>query len=122
MSEKTIKIIYWITTGILSLLMLGSGVGYFFNYSKISGIVQEMGFPLWIIYPLGIAKILGVVAIVTRLSPSLKEWAYAGFTFNLLLASAAHYNVADGEHMGPLIPFTLLMISYFTQKRVFPNA
>lgn len=122
MSEKTLKIIYWISTGILSLLMLGSGFGYFFNYSKISAIVETVDFPAWIIYPLGVAKILGVIAIVTRLSPTLKEWAYAGFTFNLLMASAAHYFVADGDHIGPLIPFAILMVSYFTQKRVFAHA
>jgi hypothetical protein len=52
-----------------------------------------MGFPAWMIVPLGIAKLLGVIAIVTRLSSTLKEYAYAGFLFDFLMAIGAHMGV-----------------------------
>lgn len=56
-----------------------------------------LGFPTYLIYWMAAAKILGLVAIWTNFSPTLKELAYAGFTFNCLLAISAHINVNDGE-------------------------
>jgi len=55
---------------------------YFFNYDEISLVVAGLGFPTWIIYPLGVAKILGVTVLLTKFKSSLTEWAYAGILFN----------------------------------------
>ena len=71
------------------------------------------------IYPLAIAKILGVVAILTKRSHVLKEWAYAGFFFDFLLAFGAHIAISDGDHFPPLVATILLFASYFLEKKVF---
>lgn len=75
---KTNKVIYWISTGLLSLLMLMSGGMYIFNNEMAREAITNLGYPAYVIYPLAIAKILGVVAILTRKSKVLLEWAYAG--------------------------------------------
>lgn len=84
--------------------------------------VQEMflvfGYPTHLIYPLALAKILGIIAIASRFSPTLKEWAYAGFFFEIILAFLAHY-FSDGAIEAPIIAMVLLMSSYFLQKKAF---
>ena len=49
----------------------------------------QLGYPAYLIYPFATAKLLGLVAIWTKKSETLKEWAYAGFTFDFLLAISA---------------------------------
>lgn len=73
------KIIFWIVTGLLCLMMLGSAGMYIVNHESVRMIFESLHYPAYIIYPLAIAKILGVIAIVSNYSRSLKEWAYAGF-------------------------------------------
>lgn len=118
MGNKAIKLTYYISTGLLSLLALMSAGMYFFNNDEVSATFALLGFPTFIIYPLAIAKILGVVAIWVRKYKALKEWAYAGFFFDFLLAIGAHLSVSDGDQGGAIIALILLAISYFTQKKL----
>lgn len=121
MTTKTWKIIFWVSTGLISLMMLASGSMYFLNYENISDIFNNLGFPTWIIYPLAVAKILGVIAILTRKSKMLAEWAYAGFFFDFLLAFGAHVAVDDGEFLGAVVAMILLIISYISRKKAQTN-
>jgi DoxX-like family len=116
---KTNKIIYWIATGLLCLMMLGSAGMYIFNHQAVSGIFKTLGFPGYIVYPLAFAKILGVIAILSKQSKTLKEWAYAGFFFDFLLALSAHLNVGDGEFIPATVAIILLFVSYFLDKKLF---
>ena len=54
---KTTKIIYWIATALLCLLMLASAGMYIFNHAEVAKIFISLGYPTYIIYPLAIAKI-----------------------------------------------------------------
>ncbi len=83
---KTTKIIYWVTTGLLSTLFIMGALMYLFNYSRAEGFFVNLGFPTWIIYPLAILKILGAFSILSKKSLFLKELAYAGFLFDATLA------------------------------------
>lgn len=116
---KTQKIIYWIATGLLCLLMLASAGMYIFNNAEVAKIFTSLGYPHHVIYPLAIAKILGVVAILTKKSKTLKEWAYAGFFFDFVLALMAHINANDGGFITPLVALILLSVSYFFDKKIF---
>ena len=114
------KILFWVSTSMLTLIMLFSVYNYFFNHKAIVDFFVNMGYPTYLIYPLAGAKILGLIAVWSNFSKWLKEWAYAGFFFNTLLAFFAHYMVNDGEHMGAVIAFIVVLISYFTGKEVRP--
>jgi len=83
----------------------------------ISGYFEALGYPTYLIYPLAIAKLLGVVAIVTNLSKSVKEWAYAGFFFDMVLALTAHIKAEDGGYLFALVGLIALVFSYFFWKR-----
>ena len=115
---KIQKIIYWIATVLLTLLVLFSAGNYFFNHAEIVKAFTALGFPTYIIYPLATLKILGLIVILGNLGGSLKEWAYAGFFFNFVLAFFAHLMVGDGEQFGALMALVLLLTSYFLGKKV----
>lgn len=67
----------------------------------------------------GLAKILGAIPILMNRPLRLVEWAYAGFTFLLLGATASHTLAGDAAHAPvPLICFVLLMVSYFLRPQV----
>ena len=113
MSTKTNRVIYRASTGLLSVLMLMSVSMYFFSNAMISETFVALGYPAYIIYPLAIAKILGLIAIWSRLSNTLREWAYAGFFFDFVLAASAHLTVKDGDHIPAFAALVLLLVSYF---------
>ena len=119
MTTKTNKIIYWLATGLLSVMMLMSVGMYFFNHAEVSETFAKLGFPTYIIYPLAIAKLLGLVAIWTNKIKALKDWAYAGFFFNFILALSAHVMIKDGDHMGAIIALVLLLVSYWYSKKLY---
>lgn len=115
---KKNQIIYYVSTGLLSALMLMSAGMYVFNNEAIVKAFESFGYPTYIIYPLAFAKILGLVAIWFINNKSLKEWAYAGFFFDFVLAFFAHYMISDGEHIPALAAIVLLVISYIYSKKI----
>ncbi len=117
---KTQKILYWIATGLLSLMFLGSASMYFVKNADVTLVFESLGFPTWIIYPLAICKIAAVAVILSNKGGALKQWAYAGLFFNTTLAFFAHVMVGDGEQIGALIAMVLLLSSYFLGKKVRP--
>lgn len=112
------KKIYRISTGLFSLLLGASGLMYIIKYDVMSKAFSHLGFPVYIVYPLAAAKILGVITILFIKSETLKEWAYAGFFFNLVLAVSAHINAGDGGYPGAAVGLLLLTVSYFSGKRI----
>ncbi len=115
------KLLYWIPTILFSVLMAFSATMYFVMNEMVSETFVRLGFPSYIIYPLGIAKILGIIAIITKKSQILKEWAYAGFFFDLILAASAHFMIGDGEYFSPLVAIAIMSISYYYDKKLFPQ-
>lgn len=117
---KTQKILYWIATGLLSLMLLGSATMYFVKNADVILEFEKLGFPTWIIYPLAICKIAAIAVILSNKGGVLKQWAYAGLFFNFTLAFLAHFMIGDGEHYGALIALILLLASSFLGKKVRP--
>jgi|TARA_B110000240_G_C13463357_1_gene437715 hypothetical protein len=114
---KKNKIIYYIATGLLTLLMLFSAGMYFFNHEEVVGMFANFGYPTYIIYPLAVVKLSGLFAIWNPNFKSIKEWAYAGFFFDFVLAFFAHYMISDGDQGGALIGLILLAVSYIYSKK-----
>ncbi|MEM6865804.1 MAG: DoxX family protein [Bacteroidota bacterium] len=117
---KGIKIAYWASTVLLTAIMCFSAYNYFFNNVMIRGFFEAMGYPIYLIYPMAIAKILGLIAIWGNFSKWLKEWAYAGFFFNAILAFFAHVMISDGQQLGAFLAFIFVLTSYLTGKRIRP--
>ncbi len=92
---------------------------YIFNHEFVSETFSRLGYPTYLIYPLATAKVLGILAILTRKSKFLRELAYAGFFFNFILAISAHLYVNDGEFISATVALVLLICSYVFGKKVF---
>lgn len=120
MREKTIKIWYWIVTALFALFMLFSGISELIGTESGNAVIVGLGYPLYINTILGIAKILGVIAIIQTKFKTLKEWAYAGFAFDIIGAGAS-YGLNGNGILSVLfiIPFLLvLFVSYYFWKKM----
>lgn len=82
---------------------------------------KPLGYPDYFAYALIICKILGSLAIVLPFLPSkLREWAYAGLTFNLIFAVISHIKV-DGNVtyiLTPVVIGIILAISYMYNSKI----
>lgn len=106
------NVAYWIVTGLLSAMMLMAAGNYVLQHETVVETVERLGYPGFIVYPLAVAKVLGIIAILTKLSATLKEWAYAGFFFDFVLALGGHLNAGDGQWIPPVAALLLLGASY----------
>ena len=117
---KTLKITYWVTT---TLFFLFEGVmPALTGQSKlaIEGITH-LGYPLYFVTLLQICKVIGSILLILPQVPNkIKEWAYAGFTFNILFATASHIIVDGFNPMSffPIIVLIVLGISYITNYKI----
>lgn len=82
-------------------------------------VLDQLGYPAHIAYILPITKILGVIAILSNYSKTLKEWAYAGFFFDFVLAILAHYFSGFESPIPAIVALVLSLASYFLGKKVF---
>ena len=114
---KRDKIIFYVATGLLTLLMLFSVSMYFFKHDDVASMFTNFGYPTYIIYPYAIAKLLGIFALWNPNFKTIKEWAYAGFFFAFILAFFAHYMIGDGEQTGAILAMVLLVVSYIFYKK-----
>ena len=88
-SLKTAKIIYWISTGLLSLFLLS---GAFFINSKIAiDAMHHLGVPEWFRWELSIGHIIGGLLIIIPVWPRLKEWTYAAMGIDYLGNYCIHF-------------------------------
>jgi uncharacterized membrane protein YhaH (DUF805 family) len=118
MTTKTINIIYWISTIIFAALMIFSAVGGVQPSQEAIKLMHDsLGYPVYFIQFISIAKLVGCIAIlVPGLHRSVKEWAYAGLFFDL--AAAVYSGIAasgtfDPKMLGMLIWIVPGVVSYY---------
>lgn len=113
------KIAYWIVTGLFCLMMLASAAFEILGFAQSVEFLKQLGYPAHIAYVLPVTKILGVLAILTKYSRTLKEWAYAGFFFDFVLAFLAHSFSGIPSPLPALVALVLLMTSYALDRKVY---
>jgi hypothetical protein len=121
MNKTTINVIYWISTGLILAMMLFSAASSFMNNPDGAKMLSAIGYRPYVLHLLAIAKVLGIIAILTPGFPRLTEWAYAGFMFDLIGASVSFYASGFAVKDWVFIPvlIALLVCSYiFYHKRL----
>lgn len=121
MKPKTTKILYWSVTILFCLANLFSGIAELFPNQQALDVMNLLGYPAYFLIILGVAKILGSIAIIQTKFKTMKEWAYAGFTIDYLSAAASFYFV-NRDAFGMLIPLVFLVVmfaSYFFWKKMY---
>ena len=118
---KKTTLIFWIITGIFSLFMLFSAVTELINGPEAKDFIIKLGYPAYFNPFIGVMKVLGIIAILMPGYPRIKEWAYAGFFFDLIGAtySLTAVNGFNAGVMFMVLPLTFLFISYmYSHKRI----
>jgi uncharacterized membrane protein YphA (DoxX/SURF4 family) len=108
---KSTNIAYWTFTGLLILLMLFSAISSLIPNPQGIAMMKHIGYPYSVLTLLSIAKILGVIALLIPGFPRLKEWAYAGFTFDLV--GAIYAGLSAGDPIGQWAPVILGLVFIF---------
>ena len=116
---KRDKIIYWIVTGLLSLWMLFQSFMFIFNSEQIAPMFEGLNMPTFLIIPLGVAKVLAIVAILSKKSDLLKKLAYYGLAIDFLSAIVSHMLAGDGNWPTALIALILLTGSYVYDRKLY---
>ncbi|PDT00606.1 hypothetical protein CO666_29900 [Rhizobium chutanense] len=109
---------YWISTALLSVLYLASAAIYATRRDWVRQALTKLGFTAPFLIPFMIViKVLGPVAILSRISVPLSDLAYAGIFFHLLLSGLAHIGVRKPAGALPAaIGLALLITSFMTQN------
>ena len=115
---KRDKIIYYVSTGLLSVILLFSAGMYFLNHEGVAEMFEGFGYPVYIIYPYAVLKLLGLITIWFFKNNIIKEWAYVGFFFAFILALFAHIMIKDGGYLTALIALVLLITSSLFNKKI----
>ncbi|MEO5911598.1 MAG: DoxX family protein [Pelobium sp.] len=115
---KATKITYYVTTGIISVMMLFIAFETL-TKPEVKVSMAHLGFPDYFRIELGIAKIIGAVLIwlPVRL---LKETAYIGFAIMFASASLAHSVVGDpaSKVIAGVAFLAILIVSYLCNVKL----
>jgi len=108
----------WVVTGLMVALMLLSAVPDVLRIPGAVAVFRHLGYPPYLLLFLGTAKILGVTAVLGPGSARLKEWAFAGLTFDLTGALYSHLSVGDpaSAWMPAAIGLALMAGSYIAYR------
>lgn len=119
------KIIFWVSTsfilGMEGLMPLST---LLFAHQYFNAGTKPLGYPDYFAYALIICKIIGSTALmIPKLNATIKEWAYAGLTFNLLFATYSHIIVDKniGFILMPIVVGVVLATSYIFNKKLQNN-
>ena len=107
-------LVYWIATGLFCAMFTFSGLAHLVRAEPIAEAMTHLGYPAYVMTILGVAKLLGVIALLAPGQPLLKEWAYAGFSFDLVGATVSHAAVGDPipQIVTPWVLFAVGAVSY----------
>lgn len=111
-ASKAVKIIYWITTGLLALFILSGA--FFMNSDFAIESMHKLGVPEWFRWELNIGHIIGGLLLILPVKGRLKEWTYVALGIDYIsacIANTATYGVGAYAFQS-LIALALLIASY----------
>lgn len=117
--SKTLLVGFWIATA-LFCLQIGFTAYAQLKLPQVAEAFHHLGFPDYFRVELSWAKLLGVVLLLAPVPARVKEWAYAGFAFDLGSAVLAHLAVGDGAQAWGWAAGTLALwgVSYYFWRRL----
>ena len=113
------RIVGTASTVVFSLVMTASALLFLSGAPKVGASLGALGYPAYLAKLLGAAKLCGVAALWLPAPRTLREWAYAGFVFNLVGAIVSHLASAGprSHALQPTLVLVLLLASYLLWHR-----
>ena len=110
--------LYWTVTGLMAGFMLMASIPDILRIPQAVEVFTHLGYPTYLLPFIGLAKMLGVIAVLAPGFWRLKEWAYAGLVFDLIGALYSHLAVGDPPSAWgfPIIGLTLVVGSYLLHR------
>ena len=118
-SSKTTNVVYWTTTALVALMMLQGGISEVLRTEGSLQVMRALGYPDYLNTILGVAKLFGVAAILLPVPRTLREWAYAGFTFDVTgaIVSFVAIGAVNVTLLIPIFSLALVLTSYWSWRR-----
>jgi uncharacterized membrane protein YphA (DoxX/SURF4 family) len=118
---KTVKITYWITTGLIALLYAFDAFMFLSANPMMVASMQSLGYPAYLLTMLGVAKLLAVVGLLLPRFPRLREWTYAGLYINMIGAIWSHAAMGQMDKLAPVsVILVIVTVSYITYRKLQP--
>jgi hypothetical protein len=117
------KLIYWITTSIISTTVVFSGYLYLTS-PQMGSAITGLGFPDYFRIQLGLCKIVGGLLLILPISNvAVKVFCYAGLAISFVSAFVAHYSMKDPliALIFPLAFLLLLVASFYSFRNLIKN-
>jgi hypothetical protein len=113
------KRLYWIVTSLMAAFMLMASIPDILRIPQAVEVFTHLGYPTYLLPFIGVAKALGVIAVLAPGFRRLKEWAYAGLIFDLFGALYSHLAVGDSPSAWgfPIVGLILVAGSYLLYRR-----
>ena len=119
-STSTVRL-YWIAIGLFTALFGGSIVLGLSDLSESYLEYTRLGFTQpWQVFFNSFAKLFGLLAIFQNRSRTLKDFAYAGFFFDLLLALFGHIFQGEIKFLLPIFGLVLWSFAFTMDRKAFP--
>lgn len=117
MATKSEKVLYWSATGYMLLLIMMSVVSYHINHDGMAMMFVAFGYPAYLVYPLAYLKLIGIIVVITNRYNNFKEWVYATYYINMILAFVVHV-VAENFYWHAVLGLLCVPISYIYSNKV----
>ena len=105
---------YWLFTILVAFEMAAGALWDLLSIEYVRAVLTHLGYPLYVLYILGVWRIPCALVLLLPRLPRLKEWAYAGAIFNYTGAAASHFLAGDGggAWIGPLVLTVFTLVSW----------
>lgn len=107
---------YWIITGLFSAFMLVSSIPDIILNPEAKEFMHHLGYPDYFTRFIGVLKVIGAIAILIPGYPRIKEWAYAGFIFDL---SGATWSQLATDGLLPQVFFMAIPIAFCALSYIY---
>ncbi len=113
-AQRAKTIAFWTVTIFGPASFVIGGVINLKGGPDVAATMAHLGYPPYFAAILGAWKLLGALAIAAPGMPRLKEWAYAGFVFDLTAAAFSRAAVGDSavDVVAPLAFLALVVASW----------
>ena len=97
---------YWALTLIVAWEMVAGSMWDLLRIEFVRGVMTHLGYPLYVLFIIGVWKLPCAVTLLVPRFLRLKEWAYAGIVFDLSGAAMSH--AIQGRTSDLVAPLALL--------------
>lgn len=115
---KPTQLYYRLAIYSFAIAMVYAVTNSFFNYDTIAMKFEQLGYPTYLIFVIGISQMIGLAVILNNKRNWMLEWAYAGFFMNFIFGIIAHLMAKEGNGAAAVVCIVVLWIAYVQNKKL----